>query len=245
MNYFIEALAWIADPAHWAGPDGIPVRVAEQVGISALVIVISAVIAIPLGFLVGHTGRGREFVVLASGAARALPTLGLLVIVALNVGIGLIAPVTALCVLAIPSILAGAYAGFEAVDRATIDAARAVGMTELQVVGKVEIPLGLTLLFGGLRTASLQVIATATLAAYVGSGGLGGYIFSGLKTGDYPKMLAGSILVIVLCLLSEGIFAIAQRLSVPRGVVAAADSNVRERPTGSRAVMGSPIQEGR
>lgn len=245
MNLLIEGFAWILDPAHWVGADGIPARLAEHIGISLLVLVISAIIAIPLGFLVGHTGRGRGLSVSSSGAARALPTLGLLIIVALSMGVGLIAPVIALCVLAIPSILAGAYSGFEAVDRRTIDAARAVGMTELQIVRKVEIPLGLPLMIGGLRSASLQVLSTATLAAYVGAGGLGSFIFLGQKTSDYPQMLAGSILVIALCLISEGIFAILQKLTVPRGVLAAQTQIVRAPSSRQHAVVELSTQEGK
>jgi len=154
------------------------------------------------------------------------------------VNVGLLAPFIALVVLAIPSILAGAYSGFEAVDRRGIDAARAVGMTELQIVGRVEMPLGLPLLIGGLRTASLQVIATATLADYVGGGGVGHFIFLGLKTNDYPQMLAGSILVILLAILSEVLFSVVQRLVIPAGVTAARPQDVRVRSTRSRAALG-------
>jgi osmoprotectant transport system permease protein len=157
-------------------------------------------------------------------------------IIALSVGIGLEAPLIALVVLAVPSILAGAYAGFEAVDARTIDAARAVGMTEWQIVSKIEVPLGLPLLIGGLRSASLQVIATATLADYVGAGGLGHFIFLGLQTNDYPQMLAGSIVVVVLALASEAFFSIIQRIVVPAGVSGRAIKGVRVRSIRSRSV---------
>jgi len=153
------------------------------------------------------------------------------------------APIIALVVLAVPPILAGAYSGFEAIDRRTIDSARAVGMTEGQIVRKVEVPLGLPLLIGGLRSATLQVIATATLADYVGAGGLGRFIFVGLKSNDYSQMLAGSLLVIALALLSEGIFAVLQKLVVPRGVVANQNTDVRTPSSRRVAVVGSPTQE--
>ncbi|MGO4105110.1 ABC transporter permease [Leifsonia sp. YAF41] len=245
MNYFAEALAWLTDPVNYVGPNGIPTRLAQHILFTVVTVVIAAVIAIPLGFLVGHTGRGRGLAVSFSGGIRAIPTLGLLTLVALWVGIGLEAPYVALAVLAIPPILAGAYSSFEAVDRRTIDAARAVGMSELQIVRKVEIPLGLPLLIGGIRSATLQVVATATLAAYVANFGLGRPILEGVKTQNYAEMLGGSIIVILLALAFEGVLALTQRLVVPRGVVAGRPRDVRSRPTRSPAVMGTPIEEGK
>lgn len=235
MSLIAEAIAWILDPAHYGGPGGIDRRILEHLAISFGVVALASAIAVPLGFMIGHTGRGRTLVVILSGGIRALPTLGLVTIIALNVGIGLQAPVIALIVLAVPSILAGAYTGFEAIDRATIEASRAIGLSERQIVADVEFPLGLPLLIGGLRSASLQVIATATLAAYVGGGGLGGFIFLGLKTRDYPQMLAGSILVILLAVLSEIVFSTIQRLVVPAGVRVGQRSDVRVRPTRPKA----------
>jgi osmoprotectant transport system permease protein len=238
VNILLEGFAWIFDPKHYGGRDGIDTRLLEHLGISGLVLAIAAVIAIPIGYLIGHTGRGRGLAVGLSGGVRALPTLGLITILALGIGIGLTAPVIALVVLAVPSILAGAYSGFEAVDRDTIDSARAVGMTEWQIVRRVEVPLGLPLLIGGLRSAALQVIATATLADYIGGGGLGHFIFQGLKTNQYDEMLAGSILVVALALASEAFFSIIQRLVVPAGVSAGRTNNVRARSARSRPVLG-------
>lgn len=245
MNLFVEALNWVLDPAHYLGPDGIPVRLLEHLVFTIVTLLIASVIAIPLGFFIGHTGRGRGLAIASSGAFRAIPTLGLLTLVALWVGIGLGAPYVALTILAIPPILAGAYTGFEAIDRSTIDAARAVGMSESQIVRKVELPLGLPLLIGGLRSATLQVVATATLAAYIANFGLGRFLFAGLKTRDYAEMLGGSILVILLALTLEGIFAMIQRVVVPRGVTAGRPADVRVRSTRSRSVMVSTIEEGR
>ena len=218
MNFIGDAIRWILDPDHFPGTNGIATRMTEHLLISFFVVLIASGIAIPLGYVIGHTGRGKAIAVLATGGIRALPTLGLLSIIALSIGIGLTAPFIALVVLAIPSILAGAYSGFEAIDRRTIDAARAVGMTEAQIVRRVELPLGLPLLIGGLRASSLQVIATATLADYLGGGGLGHYIFAGQQTQDYPQMLGGSLLVILLSVISEVIFGILQRRVVPAGV---------------------------
>jgi osmoprotectant transport system permease protein len=249
VNLILEAFAWIGDPEHWTGIYGIPTRVIQHLGISLLVLVIAAVIAIPIGYLIGHTGKGKGIAVPVAGGLRALPTLGVLVLAAMSLGLGLGAPLIALVILAIPSILAGAYSGLEAVDRRTVDAARSVGMTEWQILTKVEIPLGLPLLMGGLRSATLQIIATATLADFIGAGGLGRYIFQGVKAGDYPQMLAGSIIVIVLTLISEVVYAVLQRVAVPRGVVlglagsAAGRSSIRASSPRRRAVVGIPTEE--
>ncbi|BDZ53287.1 ABC transporter permease [Agromyces marinus] len=253
MNLFLDAFAWLTDPANWTGAGSIPQRTWEHLWISALVLAIASVIALPLGAFVGHTGRGRESAVMVSGGLRALPTLGVLTLFGLWLGIGLRAPVPALVILAIPPLLAGAYAGFEAVDRRTIDAARAMGMRETQVVAKVELPLGLPIVVGGIRSATLQIIATATLAAYVADEGLGRFIFAGLKTRDYPEMLGGSILVILLALVIDGCLAIAQRVAVPAGVRATRTSEpqsrrtseLRSRPTRPRTIAGRPDTEGK
>ena len=218
MRYLTETLAWIADPANMPGPDGIAARTGEHLWYSALGVLLACLVAVPAGWYVGHTRRGRGLAVGLSGAARALPTLGLVTLLGILLGIGLVGPMIAFVVLAIPSVLAGAYAGFEQIDPATVDAARATGMTEAQILTQVEIPLGLPLLIGGVRSAVLQVISTATLAAYVGSGGLGRFLFLGLKTQDYGQMLAASLLVVLLAIASELVFGVLQRLLTPAGV---------------------------
>ncbi|MGX5697265.1 ABC transporter permease [Agromyces soli] len=218
MNYFVEAIAWVLDPANWGGPSGIAVRLTQHLAISAIVLLLASAIALPIGMLIGHTGRGKHAAVMVSGGLRALPTLGVLTLFGLWLGIGLRAPVLALLILAIPPLLAGAYAGFESVDRRTIDAARAMGMRERQIIGRVELPIGLPILVGGVRSAALQIIATATLAAYIADEGLGRFLFEGLKTRDYAEMLGGSLLVIALALVVDGAFALVQRFVVPTGV---------------------------
>ncbi|MBT2498471.1 ABC transporter permease [Agromyces sp. ISL-38] len=244
MSLFLDALAWLSDPAHWSGDGSIRQRIGEHLWISLVVLLIAAAMALPVGAAVGHTGRGREPAVRVSGGLRALPTLGVLTLFALWLGIGLQAPVISLVILAIPPLLAGAYAGFESVDRRTIDAARAVGMREMQIVGKVELPLSLPIVVGGIRSAALQIIATATLAAYVADFGLGRFIFEGLKIRDYGEMLGGAILVIVLALVVDGCFAATQRLVVPAGVRATRSPVLRSGPARPRAVVGQPINEG-
>src|SRR5690606_6256378 len=140
------------------------------------------------------------------------------ILFALLMGIGLTAPLLSFVILAIPSLLAGAYSAVESADRATVDAARAQGMTELQILTRVELPLGVPLLIGGVRGATVQVVATAMLAAYVGNGGLGRYIFQGLGSQNYPQMIAGSLLVIALALVLDLVLLLIQRLSTPRGL---------------------------
>ncbi|WP_300678393.1 ABC transporter permease [Nocardioides sp.] len=213
MNVFDEGWTWLTTSTQWHGEDGIPHRVLQHLGYTGLTLLIAAVIAVPLGLWIGHTGRLRGVAVVVSGALRALPTLGLVTFVVLWRGFGLTPPITALVVLAIPPLLAGAYAGLEAVDRNTVDAARALGMTEWQILTKVEIPLASRLIIGGFRSAVLQIIATATVAAYPGLGGLGRYLIDGLAVRDYAQMVGGSMVLIVLALAFDALFAGVQRLA--------------------------------
>lgn len=226
MNFFFEALAWIFSPDRLSGSNAIPMRLAEHLYFTIISVAIAAAIAIPVGYLIGHTGRGRELAVGISGAARALPSFGLILLLVTVMGVLQVqaAAIIAFVILGIPSILAGAYAGLEAVDRRTIDAARGIGMTEWQILWKVEIPLGLPLLIGGLRNATLQVVATVTLAAYVALGGLGFGIIQGLPLRRFDQMLGSAILIAVLALVLDGIFALLQRAVVPHGVTAAQGS---------------------
>ena len=211
MNYLRQAFSWLTDSSNWSGASGIPARIGEHLLITAIVVGLAAAIAVPVGVLVGHTRRGAAAVGAVTGAARSIPTLGLLTVFGLAFGIGLKAPVLALVILAIPSLLAGTYAGIQAIDPAIPSAAKAVGMSPAQVIEKVEIPLALPVIVGGIRAAVLQVIATATLAAYISDTGLGRYLFSGLKSRDYTQMLGGAFVVILLALLMEVILASLQR----------------------------------
>ncbi|PWH06192.1 ABC transporter permease [Brachybacterium endophyticum] len=217
MSQLLEAFAWIGDPTRWSGPGGIPVRLAEHLWYTALGVAIAALIAVPVGLYVGHSHRARGLTVAISGAARALPTLGLVTLFGLWFGIGLTAPILAFVVLAIPSLLAGAYSACESVDPDTVDAARAQGMTEWQILTRVEVPLGMPLLISGLRLAVVQVVATVMLASYIGNGGLGRFIFLGLNLQDYPQMLGGSILVVALALVLDVLLRLLERGISPRG----------------------------
>ncbi|MCW2747103.1 MAG: glycine/betaine transporter permease [Nocardioidaceae bacterium] len=214
MSVASETVDWLTDSANWSGDEGIPHRLLEHVYYTGLAVGIAALVAVPLGLWIGHTGRFRNVAILVTGSMRALPTLGVLSLVAIYSGIGLTAPLVALIVLAIPPLLAGAYSGIESVDPRTVDAARAMGMTEWQVLLRVEVPLALPLLVGGVRSAVLQVVATATVAAYISLGGLGRYLIDGLAIRDYPQMLGGSVLVIGLALVLDGVFASIQHLAL-------------------------------
>jgi len=222
MNLFAEAIAWIFSPARAEGALPLSEAIWTHLAFTVVSVVIAAAIAIPAGWLIGHTGRGREVAVALSGAARAVPSFGLVLLLVLVLGVThkVAASTTAFVLLAIPPILAGAYAGVEAVERRVVDGARSVGMTPWQVLTKVEAPLGLPLLLGGLRSATLQVVATVTLAGYVGSWGLGFYIIQGIQIRDFAQILGAAILVVVLALLLDALFALLQRFAVPRGVSA-------------------------
>lgn len=260
MNLFIDALAWIVNPANWqpgaTSPLPLQDRIVEHLLYTFLAVLLAALIALPAGFYIGHTGRGRQFVIGFTGAMRALPTLGVLFFLTMLLSTvvrgssGVFwGTMVALTILAIPSILAGAYAGLESVGRQTIDAARASGMTEMQILTKVEIPLSLPLIIGGLRAGVLQVIATAVIASYAGLGGLGRVISSGIGLNDYDRILGGAILVTVLALVVDGVFAIAQRLTRIPGTGSDArlleDSQLRRRATRPAAAVETPLSEGK
>ncbi|MCS3844968.1 ABC transporter permease [Microbacterium sp. AK031] len=242
MNLFAEALAWLFSPERLEGQYALPVLLGQHLFYTVISVLIAAVIAVPAGWLIGHTGRGREVAVAISGAARAVPSFGLMVLLVLLLGVLRVpeAATITFVLLAIPSLLAGAYTGLEAVDRRVIDAARATGMTEWQIFWKVEVPLGLPLLVGGLRAATLQVIATVTIAAYVNLGGLGWPIIQGIPLRRFDQVLGGAILVAVLALLADLLLALAQRAAVPAGIrVATPHSPRAARRTARRAASAA------
>ncbi|AHI23426.1 ABC transporter permease [Corynebacterium vitaeruminis] len=208
MDLLSSSFSWLSDVHNWTGTSGILLRLVQHLGITAVVVAVAALVALPIGIAIGHSGRGSGVVAAVAGAGRAIPTLGLLTLLGLFIGIGLLAPSIALVVLAIPPLLAGAYAGVASVDPLVVKSARAMGMTPWQQISQVELPLAWPLILGGLRSACVQVIATATLAAYTADAGLGRFIFAGLKTRDYPQMVGGAIVVVLLALLVELAFSI-------------------------------------
>ncbi|MFD1936099.1 MULTISPECIES: ABC transporter permease [Nonomuraea] len=216
VNWIID---FFTDPANWSGSGAIPVRLLEHLGFSVAALVLAALIGIPLGLLVGHTGRGSLIVVVSANLARALPTLGLLVLIVLLLGTASIWPVLIpLVALAVPPILVNTFEGIRGVDPELRDAAYGMGLRGPQVLFKVLVPVALPLVMLGLRLAAVQVVATAAVAAYVGLGGLGRYIIDGLATQDYESVVGGSVLIVAFALAVQGLFTLAQRVTVSPGV---------------------------
>jgi osmoprotectant transport system permease protein len=217
MNSFGDAFAWLLEPEQWSGSTGIPSRILEHLGYTGLAVLLGLVIALPVGALIGHTGKAG-FLVGAANGLRAIPELGLLILLVLLMGIGLLPVTLALIVLAVPPILAGTYAGIRNVDPSVVDAARGMGMREGRILWSVELPNALPLILGGLRAATLQVLATATIAAYVSLGGLGRYVIDGLYLRDFAQTLGGTYVLAVLALVVEGLLVGLQWLIVSRGL---------------------------
>lgn len=224
-----EVLTWLNDPAHWRDTGlnaGILTQLLTHIRYCAIALVLAALIAVPLGLWIGHTGRGR-WLVSSANALRAIPTVGLLILLVVMVAphftgssdFGYLLPtLVVLVILAIPPLLAGTYSGIDNVDPSVRDAAYGMGMSSRSVLWRVELPNALPLMFSGLRSAALQVIATATVAAYVTLGGLGRFIYDGLAQQDYPQMIGGGILVAGLALVTDLGLALIQRFVVSPGV---------------------------
>ncbi len=215
MSFVQEALSYIFTAANWGGPAGLTARILEHLQYTVVAVVFSALIAIPIGMLIGHTGRGTFLVVTGVNALRALPTLGVLLLGVLLWGLGLVPPTVALMLLGIPPLLAGTYSGIANVDRTVVDAARSMGMTESRVLTRVEVPNALPLILSGLRTATLQIVATATVAAYASLGGLGRYLIDGIKVRQFHLALVGALMVTALALILDAALAFAVWASVP------------------------------
>jgi ABC-type proline/glycine betaine transport system permease subunit len=205
MSAFSDALVYLNDPYNWTRPNGILELLAEHLAIATVAVLAGFVIAFPVGIALGTSGRGRGGVVVLSNVSRAVPTLALLTLFAVSpIGFGNRATTIALAVFAIPPILTNTYVGFRGVDADIREAARAMGMTRGQVIRRVELPLALPLVMTGVRTAAVQVVATVSLAALVGGGGLGRMVNLGFGQQNYGLIIAGAILIAVLALLTEG-----------------------------------------
>jgi osmoprotectant transport system permease protein len=218
MSFFSYAWDWVTQSANWHGSGSIPQQILAHLGYSALPLLIAALIGIPAGVAIGHTGRGSVAVVNLANSWRAIPTLGLLTLLAVYLGFSFLTWLLPLVVLAIPPILVNAYEGVAAVDPGVRDAAKGAGMTPWQQVTHVEVPIALPLILVGLRTAAIFVVATATIAAYIGLGGLGRFIFDGLASYQYGPVAGGALLVVILAVLVLGFFAVLSRLVVPAGL---------------------------
>jgi osmoprotectant transport system permease protein len=218
MNVVSDVIAWLTDPAQWSGPDGIPVRTLQHLWYSLLSTAIAAAVALPIGIFIGHTGRGALFAVNLTNLGRAIPSLGIIILTFTLVGFGIIPVLVALIALAVPPIVTNSYIGVRSVDPDVREAAEGMGMRGRQVLWRVELPVAMPLIMAGIRTSAVQVVATATLAAFVGLGGLGRYLFDGLPQRDLAEVLGGAILVAVLSLLTELALGRVQTLVVSRGL---------------------------
>jgi osmoprotectant transport system permease protein len=238
MDTLATTVAWLVDPTRWQGADGIPVRLLEHLAISIPSIVTAALIALPIGAWIGHTGRHANLAINLAGLGRAIPSYAVLAVVlpislrfSPDLGLSVIPTFTAMTLLAIPPILVGTYAGLRGVDRDIVEAARGLGLRERQILLQVELPLALSIVAGGLRTASVQVVATATLGAVVAYGGLGRYIIDGIARNENDRLMAGVALVAGLAILVELAFALVQRSLVPRGFRGALDRKRAHSPS--------------
>jgi osmoprotectant transport system permease protein len=241
MHAFGELVRWFSDGQHWSGPNGVPIRVLEHVEISAAGVALALLLAVPLGLLIGHFRRGQFVAVSVANLGRAIPSFAILSIVFQLMlkyigrnAFGFWPTVIALFLLAIPPILTNTYVGIEGVDRDTVEAARGMGMTGGQVLTKLELPLAVPLMIAGIRTAAVQVVATATLAALIAGGGLGRYIIDGYAQNDTPQVLAGAVLVAALAIVTEIGFGVLERAVSPR---AAAEGKRRRRTEPAAALV--------
>lgn len=212
--------AWLTDPANWTGVNGIPARTWEQVAMSMVALAIALVVALPIGLVLGHLRKGVLLTTNISNVGRAVPTLAVLIILASipSIGVGNTAAVLALAVFAVPPLMTNTFAGMASVDPEVLDAGLGMGLGRRQRVARVELPLAAPLILAGIRTTTVQVIATASLAALVGGGGLGRYIVDGFALQDTTLILAGAILTAALAIVAEGALAIFERLATPRGL---------------------------
>jgi osmoprotectant transport system permease protein len=218
MTFLTFAWRWLNSSQQWHGAGGIPARILEQLAYSGASLLVAALIAVPLGVIIGHTGRGAFAVVNLANAWRSIPTLGLLVLAVITLGFSPLSWLIPLVVLAIPPILVNTYEGVAGVDPGLKDAARGMGMTAGQLVRKVEVPVSLPLIVLGLRTGAIFVVSTATIVAYIGGGGLGRYIIDGLATSNYAEVAGGAAVVVVLALAVQAAFVVLRRLLVPAGL---------------------------
>jgi osmoprotectant transport system permease protein len=215
LNYI---QSFFSDGSHWHGYDGIPQRVWEHLQYSAAALAIAAAIGLPIGLITGHTGRGGNALAFVAAGARALPTFGLLVLMFVWLGLGILPVMIPLVVLAVPPVLITTYEAVRNVDPSPVDAARGMGMAEGRILLQVEVPAALPLILSGLRSAAIQIVSTATIAAYVALGGVGRYIVDGLYQRNYEKVVGGATLTATLALLVLVLFWAVGRVAVSPGV---------------------------
>lgn len=230
MELLAEAIAWLTDPASWTDPrNGILLRLWEHVSLSGAALLAGAVVALPVGLFIGHTGRGAAVAVAITNIGRAVPSLGwigmaLPITLALfqREGLGFLPALVALVALAIPPIVTNTYAGLRAVERELVEAGRGMGMGDLELLRRVEVPVALPVILAGIRSSAVQVVATATLAAVVSGGTLGHFILQGILIREHDRVFGAAVLVALLAIATELGFAALQRAAVSPGLRTAA-----------------------
>lgn len=223
IEFLGEVAAWFADPATWSGRDGIPARLWEHLWISGVSLATAIGIGLPLGLAIGHTGRGARAVVAIANVGRAVPSLGLMglafiLLLPVGLAIGPLPAILALVALGVPPIVVNAYVGVREVDAELVEAARGMGMSDWEILRRVEVPIALPVILAGVRTAAVQTVATATLAAVLGGGTLGQLIIVGFNVGDQVRIFGGALLVAALSIGTELVFAAIQASATSPGL---------------------------
>lgn len=236
MSFLSEVVDWFSDEGNWTGQRGVLRQLAEHVRMAGVATIAACLLALPVAVWLGHKRRFGTVAVNVSNVGRAIPSFAILVIGTEQFGlleypvIGSFTTFLALLALAIPPLVTNAYVAVAEVPDDLRDAARGMGMSDLGVLRRVELPVATPLLMAGVRTAAVQVVATATIAAFVGAGGLGRFIVDGRAVNDQAQIFAGALLVALLSLATEGGLALVQSLVTPRGL------RYAEVPTGAEAV---------
>ncbi|WP_455353686.1 ABC transporter permease [Streptomyces sp. SYSU K217416] len=217
MGVLADAWVWLTTGSHWSGEGGVWNRLGEHVYVSGVALALACALALPLALALGHIGKGGALAVNISNVGRAIPVFAVLALFMVSPlrSAGYLPTIIALVLFAVPPLLTNAYVGMREVDRAVVEAARGMGMSGRQVFLRVELPLAYPMIMTGLRSASVQVVATATIAAMVGQGGLGRIITAGFNTYNTPQVVAGALLVALLALLVEGVLVAVNRLLSP------------------------------
>jgi len=218
MAFVLEVLAWLVDPGNWTGSSGILVRVWEHLWYALAAAATATAIALPVGLWIGHTGRGGALAINLANFGRAVPSFGILTIAFTLIGFGYAPAWIALTALGLVPIVTNTFVGIQAVDADVREAAAGMGLTDRQVLTQVEIPVALPLIMAGIRTSIVQIVATVTLVATVALGGLGRFLVDGLRTQEYPQVVAGALLVAALAVLTELGLSAVERVATPPGL---------------------------
>jgi osmoprotectant transport system permease protein len=246
VEFIGEVIVWFGDPAHWAGRDGLPTRLVEHLVLSVVPLALAIALAVPVGAWIGHTGRGVGLVVNIANVGRAIPSLAIMAIASQIlfrpiVDLGFrreaaeVTTIIAMFALAIPPLVTNTYVGVSEVDRDLVESGRGMGMRESQILRRVELPVALPVVLAGIRTAAVQVVATATIGAVFGTGGLGRYIIDGIAQRNYPEVFAGALVVATMSILTELTFSFIQRRAVSPGLRVEAEDVLLEPAQAGRA----------